>query len=92
MDKVVLNKEQLKELKWFIHSRGFLQPLVVMEILDHFACMVEDMMQEDKELTLKQAMIKAHASLGVMGFRPIADAVEKGRERAMIKLAKHKML
>ena len=42
MDKLTLTKQQLKELKKFINSRGFREPLIVMEILDHFACLVEE--------------------------------------------------
>ena len=44
MDSKVLSQEQLKELVRFIHSRGFREPAVVLEILDHFACKVEELL------------------------------------------------
>ena len=91
-NKVVLNKEQLKILKKYIHSRGFQQPYVVMELLDHFACMVEERLTEHPELSLEEAMNKAHASLGVLGFRHITDAAEKGYSRAYNKMIKTNIL
>lgn len=78
MDKVILNKDQLRTLKEFIHSRGFHDPIVVVEILDHFACMVEDRMEQNSNLTLEDAMYDAHKELGIMGFRYIAANLEKG--------------
>lgn len=83
MDKITLTKEQLKELKKFINSRGFREPLIVMEILDHFACLVEERLQADPALSLTEAMQQAHNSFGVMGFRPIADAADKERNKRL---------
>lgn len=81
MDKVTLNNGQLKELVRFIHSRGFHEPLMVMEILDHFACVVEEMIQADKGLSLQDAMQKAHKSFGITGFRHIADTLAAERQK-----------
>lgn len=83
MDKVTLTKEQLKELKRFINSRGFREPLIVMEILDHFACLVEERLQADPALSLTEAMQQAHNSFGVMGFKPIADAADMERNKRL---------
>lgn len=78
MDKIVLNKEQLRVVKEFIHSRGFHDPVTVVEILDHFACMIEERMEQNSSLTLEDAMYDAHKAFGVMGFRYIAANLEKG--------------
>lgn len=86
MDKATLTKEQLKELKKFIMSRGFREPLIVMEILDHFACLVEERMAADRNLPLADAMQQAHSSFGVMGFRTIADAADMERSKRHYKL------
>lgn len=83
MDKITLTKEQLKELKKFINSRGFREPLIVMEILDHFACLVEEKMQANPALALSEAMRQAHSSFGVMGFKPIADAADMERNKRL---------
>jgi len=76
MDKVTLNKEQLFRLIGFIEKRGFHTPLVIVEILDHFACKVEEKMKAGPKLTLDEAMAAAHYDFGVMGFAPIATAFE----------------
>lgn len=81
MDKVTLTKEQLRELKRYIHSRGFREPLIVMEILDHFACLVEEKMQAKPNLTLDEAMKEAHSSFGIMGFKALADAAAVERNK-----------
>ena len=77
-DKVKLTPEQITLLKDFIRKRGFNDALQINEILDHFACKVEEVLTEDNTLNLKQAMQKAHNSFGVMGFHPIAEALGKG--------------
>ena len=83
MDKLTLTKQQLKELKKFINSRGFREPLIVMEILDHFACLVEEKLEANPGMSLDEAMQQAHGSFGVMGFRTIADAADVERNRRL---------
>jgi hypothetical protein len=85
MDKLTLTKEQLKELKKFINSRGFREPLIVMEILDHFACLVEEKLEANPGMPLDEAMQQAHGSFGVMGFRTIADAADVERNKRLNK-------
>lgn len=82
MDKFTLNKEQLNELRSFIHSRGFKDPVIVMEILDHFACLVEEKMEANNKLSLQDAMYEAHAGFGIMGFRTLAHLAERERQKA----------
>ena len=77
-EKVTLTKEQLRAVKEFIHSRGFHDPVTVVELLDHFACMVEERMEQNSSLTLEEAMYDAHKQFGVMGFRYITANLEKG--------------
>lgn len=77
MDKVTLTKKQLAELKEFIDTRGFHDPVVIMEILDHFACKVEEKMTENPNLPFLDAMYEAHADFGRMGFWYIAAKAEK---------------
>ena len=78
MDKIILNKEQLKVLKDYIGSRShrFKDPVVMLEILDHFACKVEEKMMEG--WAFEKAIEQAHSSFGIKGFAPIADHVEQG--------------
>jgi hypothetical protein len=75
MDSKVLSKEQLQQLVKFINSRGFKGEILVLEILDHFACKVEEILAANLNMPFDMAMKKAHESFGVRGFYPIADAV-----------------
>lgn len=90
MDRIVLDNEQLTTLRHFIWKRGFREAEVVNEILDHFACKVEEVMANEPKLNLQEAMYKAHESFGVMGFAPIAAAYQAGlaaKRKAMAKRA-----
>src|ERR1043165_8806970 len=77
MDSKTLNREQLQQLVRFIHSRGFREDVVMLEILDHFACKVEEVIAKTPEVSFDEAMRKAHASFGAMGFQPIAASFQK---------------
>jgi len=79
MDKPLkLTAEQLPFLKDFIRKRGFVDPVQINEILDHFACKVEEVLAANPKISLQQAMYDAHTSFGIMGFRPIVEAFEEG--------------
>lgn len=72
-----LNKEELKELVGFIRKKGFTEVDVQLEILDHFACKVEEIRAEQPSIELSKAMTQAHASFGVMGFSTIEESYAK---------------
>ena len=74
MDKVSLNKVQLQQLVRFIKSKGFTEPFVVVEILDHFACKVEELLSANAGMTLDDAINNAHSRFGVFGFQPLVKA------------------
>jgi|GEM_PF-1911098 len=76
MDKVKLSQEQLKELKYFIYGRGFREPEVMMEILDHFACKVEDKLSTNPGMKLDAAMKQAHNEFGYNGFYSIKSSLD----------------
>ncbi len=68
MHKISLNEEQICKLIDFIESRGFHDPGVIVEVLDHFACKVEEKLTDNPNMTLESAMVSAHADFGVIGF------------------------
>lgn len=76
MDKVKLSQEQLKELRYFIYKRGFREPEVMMEILDHFACKVEDKLNSKPNISLEEAMKEAHNEFGYSGFYSIKASLD----------------
>jgi len=77
MNKIILNSQQIDYLKEFIRKKGFSEPVEIHEILDHFACKVEEIMAQNPKLNLDQAMYQAHHSFGVLGFRPIVETFKK---------------
>lgn len=95
MDKVKLNEQQLLTLIDFIDRRGFHDTGVIVEILDHFACKVEEKMTTDRSLTLEDAMQVAHAEFGTLGFYPLLAAYEKNTKkkyRTLYKAERNKVL
>lgn len=78
MDKAKLTREQLLEAVKFIKGRGFRDEVVIVEILDHFACKVEDKMAADPKLSLECALKSAHADFGPMGFQRLVSSFEEG--------------
>lgn len=76
MDKITLNEEQITLLKDYIRKRGFTHPVEIQEILDHFACKVEELLQQHPDYTFQNALHKAHTSFGVKGFAPIVQTLQ----------------
>lgn len=77
MANTKLTEQQLKELKDYIKTKGFKHPVIVNEILDHFACKVEEVMETDPSLPFYDAVHTARNSFGVMGFAPIVESFTK---------------
>lgn len=82
----MLSHEQLKQLVRFIHKRGFREPAVVLEILDHFACKVEELLAAKPGMDFQQAMMEAHKSFGVRGFYPFSEDFYRHTQRKYKKL------
>ena len=80
---MTLNKAQIDQIRTFINARGFVHVEVEMEILDHVATAVEDLLDKDPELSLDQAIEKVHLSFGVMGFSAFEDEVQSGLRKKM---------
>lgn len=81
MDKVKLSREQLQEVVAYIERRGFKDPLVLVEILDHFACKVEEKLEARPGMTLSAAIVAAHGDFGPMGFYPLRKAFEQAAQK-----------
>ncbi len=72
-----LNKDQIQEIKKFIHSRGFTHIEVELEILDHVASAVEQKLENDPQKPLDKAIKEVHAGFGVFGFAGIEEEKQK---------------
>lgn len=89
----MLQKEELRVLKDYIEKRSqrFSEPAILMEILDHFACKVEELRQQEPHLSLDEAMLQAHASFGVRGFAPLADQAQSSLYQRYRKISMREM-
>jgi hypothetical protein len=73
-----LDKIELETLRSFIQKRGFTYIDVQTELLDHVACRVEEIMEENPDITLDQAIQKSHSEFGIFGFSAVEDSVIAG--------------
>jgi hypothetical protein len=62
----------------FIQKRGFTYIDVQTEVLDHVACRVEEILDQDPELSLEAAIQKTHSEFGIFGFSAVEDAIISG--------------
>lgn len=72
-----LAKDQIAEIKKFIHSRGFTTIEVEMEILDHVASAIEAKMEANPNKSITKAIHEVHAGFGPLGFSVMEDELRK---------------
>ena len=72
-----LSPDQITTLKKLISFKGYEEIDVQYEILDHVACRIEVLMEENKKLSLEDAFRKTHAEFGIYGFADLADSYRK---------------
>lgn len=72
-----LNKDQIGQLKKLISYKGYQEIDVQFEILDHVACKIEVLMEENPKLSLPDAFQKVHASFGIFGFSELEESYKK---------------
>jgi hypothetical protein len=77
MNKVVLDETQLLQLKKFIILKGIKEEDVIHEILDHFACKVEELMNDNIYLSFEKAIELAYFSFGYNGFKKMSLQYEE---------------
>ena len=80
-----LSKPQIEQLKNLISKKGYPEIDVQYEILDHVACKVETMLDENPKLNIEEAFQKVHASFGIFGFSELEESYKKVIETRMIK-------
>lgn len=78
-----LNQTQIEQLKKLISYKGYTEIDVQYEILDHVACEVERLMEENYNLSLDDAFRKVHASFGIFGFSTIEESYKKMIEKRL---------
>lgn len=76
-----LSSDQITTLKKLIAFKGYEEIDVQYEILDHVACRVEVLMEENKKLSLEDAFRKTHSEFGIFGFSDLADSYRDSIQR-----------
>lgn len=69
-----LSPDHIAALKKLIAFKGYDEIDVQYEILDHVACRVEVLLEENPKLSLEDAFSKTHSEFGVFGFADLADS------------------
>jgi hypothetical protein len=72
-----LSKSQIDQLKSWISKKGYPEIDVQYEILDHVACRIEKLLEENPKLSLQSAFQKVHAEFGVFGFSSLEESYKK---------------
>lgn len=91
MNPSELNEDQLWQLRKFIQSRGIKEPDVINEILDHFACKVEEIINQEPMMPFERVMQIAHQSFGKSGFRPLIAQYEQHLTTVMYQIFKQEI-
>ncbi|MGV3763639.1 hypothetical protein [Parapedobacter sp.] len=76
-----LTPQQLDYIRSFISKRGFTALDLQMEIIDHVACRVEDMLAADPTVGFEEAVARTHREFGVFGFATLEEAMMKSLTR-----------
>lgn len=69
-----LSPDQITTLKKLISFKGYEEIDVQYEILDHVACRIEILIEENPKFALVDAFRKAHSEFGIFGFSDLADS------------------
>jgi hypothetical protein len=78
-----LTKLQIEQLKTLISKKGYPEIDVQYEILDHVACKVEVLLDENPKLKIEEAFQKVHATFGIFGFSELEESYKKLIESRM---------
>ncbi len=76
-----LSPDQITTLKKLISYKGYPEIDLQYEILDHVACKVEVMLEDNPKLSLDDAFRKVHSEFGIFGFSDLAESYTKSIER-----------
>lgn len=80
-----LTRDQIDQLKKLISYKGYPEIDVQYEILDHVACKVEALLDENPKLGVDDAFRKVHSSFGIFGFSTLEESYKKAIEKRILK-------
>jgi hypothetical protein len=83
---MILSAADIEQIRAFISKRGFTELDLQLEIIDHVACRVEELLNQQPHLSLTEAIKHTHAEFGVMGFSVFEDAMSQSLEKRYLQL------
>lgn len=81
-----LTPQQIAQIKTFISKRGFVYYDLQLEIIDHVASKIEELMTANPGLTLDDAIQITHGEFGVTGFSVFEDGMRNSLQKRYWKL------
>ena len=81
-----LTADQLAEIKHFIRGKGYTEPDIQMELLDHLACGIEERMENSD---FNKALSDTYKGFGIFGFTDFVEGINKGHKRAIRSQIRH---
>ena len=82
---MALNNEQIKYLYAFTKKKMVHWYDVQVEIVDHLATAIEELMEANPEMEFELALQKVYAGFGIFGFSPLVRAKEESMHRKYYK-------
>lgn len=76
-----LSPDRITTLKKLISYKGYPEIDLQYEILDHVACKVEVLLEENPSLAIDDAFRKVHGEFGIFGFSDLAESYTKSIEK-----------
>ena len=76
-----LTPHQLDYIRSFINKRGFTALDLQVEIIDHVACRVEDILTKNPAVSFEEAVARTHREFGVFGFSTLEEAMMESLTR-----------
>ncbi len=76
-----LTTQQLAEIKTFIKKKGYPEPDIQMELLDHLACGIEERMETG--IPFEKAFRETYNNFGIFGFSDFVEGITKGHQRTV---------
>ncbi len=80
-----LTKEQLRKLYHYINSCGIKYYDVKMEVIDHFASILEEELEEKPNLNFKEKIVEVHKNFGEEGLNGFLDSKRKSINKRFLK-------
>lgn len=78
-----LTAEQLLYIRSFIRKKGYTEPDLLLEMLDHVACIVEEKMTTLPDINFENTLNSTYSDFGFGGFSKLAEGIINGRKVAI---------